>query len=240
MSSSSKPKVFSALSRMSTNPPLPADPIGDESGELPKRLPPRPTPRTTSVSKVRMMAPAQVFLPAESPPVIPPPLPKPVDRVKAEIERRRFQRFGETPLSTPAPPPMREDPEEEKTPVHNPYRVIDGKVVDIGAAFPSTPPTAIGVPPPLPELETEKSPPTVPETPLALLKVPLPPVRVLNPVWVESRGTRIRNGIFFFVLATFLVTCLVGATYALLWNGRNHQELIQHQKEEQDRQDSYR
>jgi len=120
--------------------------------------------------------------------------------------------------------------EDEKTPVHNPYRVIDGKIVDISDALPSTPPPA-----------EEPSPPTIPETPLAILsKVPLPPRPVLNVTWVENRGTRIRNAISFFLLACFIVAGIAGATWAFLWNGRNHQQLLQHQREEQEKQDRYR
>jgi hypothetical protein len=107
---------------------------------------------------------------------------------------------------------------EETTPVRCPYRVIDGKIVDMGAALPSDPP------------------PTARETPLAKL----PPQPILNVTWVESRGTRIRNAISFFLLACFIVIGIAGATWAFLWNGKHHQELIQHQQEEQEKEDRYR
>lgn len=126
--------------------------------------------------------------------------------------------------------------DEEKTPVDNRYRVIDGKVVDIGEALPSTPPPKNS--PPLPSKEP---PPTIPETPLAIwAKMSLPPTPVLNVTWVENRSTRIRNGISFFLLACFIVIMIAGATWAFLWNGRNHQQLIQHQREEQEKQDRYK
>lgn len=162
-------------------------------------------------------------------PSAPPPNPRastkrPIDRIAAQIESRRS-----------TTPPIEgnysvEWEDDEKTPVNNPYRVIDGKIVDVGDALPSTPPPS-----------EETAPPTIPETPSAILaKMPLPPRPVLNVTWVENRGTRIRNGISFFLLACFIVVMIAGATWAFLWNGRNHQQLIQHQREEQEKEDRYR
>ncbi len=131
--------------------------------------------------------------------------------------------------------------DDEKTPVNNPYRVIDGKVVNIGEALPSTPPPPKKPSPSPPPPSEEPPPPTIPETPLAILaSVPLPPRPILNVTWVENRGTRIRNGISFSILACFIVIMIAGATWAFLWNGRNHQQLIQHQREEREKQEQYR
>lgn len=198
---SNRPKPFSALGHIST--PM-KPPTAEETGKRAKfpSPPPPPKPRGSGTR----MAPAMVFVP-----------PRPVDLVTAQIGKKRQTHSAEWES-------------DEKTPVHNPYQIVDGKVVDMSAALPSTPPAA-----------EESSPPTIPETPLAILaKVTLPPAPVLNPVWVEDRGTRIRNGVMFFLLACFIVAGIAGATWAFLWNGRNHQELIEHQRQEQEKQDRYR
>lgn len=209
MASSKPPVLRSALSRISTNPRMLRPNVNSDTGTRPvfPALPP-PRPSTTQVSTVRM-APAMVFVPSE----------RPIDRIAAQIEKRR----------TP-PEHSVEWEDDEKTPVDNPYRIVDGKVVNMGEALPSAPPEA-----------EEAMPPTVPETPHAILtKIPIPPAPVLNVTWVENRGTRIRNGISFFLLACFIVAGIAGATWAFLWNGRNHQQLLQHQREEQEKQDRYK
>lgn len=221
---SNRPKPFSALGHIST----PIRP-SEETGTRAK--PPSPPPPKPRGSRLHM-APAMVFTPE-----------RPIDRIATQIESRRAS-------INPKPPTKANystEYEEEKTPVRNPYEVVDGKVVNMGGALPSAPPIAVEPSPTIPEtsatrlVPTEESPPTIPETPVAILaKISLPPRPVLNPVWIEDRGTRIRNSIMFFLLACFVIAGIAGATWAFLWNGRNHQELIDHQREEQEKQEKYR
>lgn len=139
-------------------------------------------------------------------------LPKP-RRQEASIERiaRRLGR----------PLPNLPEPEEEVTPAAG-YRVVDGKIVDVAEAIPSNVPAPGSAPAPAPA-------PAIPPAP------PIPPF-VFRSTWEEPRGERIRKAIFFTVMAVFLVSCVVGATWAFLWQAHGHQQLLDHQREEHERQ----